>query len=88
MAEHKDLGTASHIKRTSHYTSLLARLLGLSEKESDIIFHASPMHDIGKIGIPDDILQNPGELTHEQSEIMKQHTTMGEASSAVPAPST
>jgi len=66
MAEHKDLGTASHIKRTSHYTSLLARLLGLSEKETDIIFHASPMHDIGKIGIPDEILQNPGKLTHSE----------------------
>ena len=77
MAEHKDLGTASHIKRTSHYTSLLARLLGLSEKETVIIFHASPMHDIGKIGIPDEILQNPGKLTLEQFEIMKQHTTMG-----------
>ena len=77
MAEHKDTGTASHIKRTSHYTSLLASLLGLSAKENDIIYHASPMHDIGKIGIPDEILQNPGELTCEQFETMKQHTTIG-----------
>lgn len=77
MAEHKDRGTASHIKRVSHYTSLLARLIGLSPKESDIIFHASPMHDIGKIGIPDDIIQNPGKLSIEEFETMKQHTTMG-----------
>ena len=77
MAEHKDKGTASHKKRVSHYTSLLAGLLGLSEKEADIIFIASPMHDIGKIALPDSILQNSGTLTVEEFEVMKQHTVMG-----------
>lgn len=77
MAEHKDKGTASHLKRVSHYTALLARLIGMPRKEIDIIFHASPMHDIGKIGVPDGILQNPGNLTQEEFDIMKQHTTMG-----------
>lgn len=77
MAEHKDTGTASHIKRVSHYTALLAGLLGLSDKETDIIFHASPMHDIGKIGIPDSILQNDRSLTVEEFEFMKRHTIMG-----------
>lgn len=77
MAEQKDKGTASHIRRVSHYASFLAKLLGLSSSEADVMFHASPMHDIGKIGIPDAILQNPGKLTAEEYYIMQQHTTMG-----------
>lgn len=77
MAEYKDKGTASHIRRVSHYTALLSRLLGLSEKETDILFNASPMHDIGKIGIPDEILQSSNKLTEEQYKIMQSHTVIG-----------
>lgn len=76
-AEHKEWQMASHLKRVSHYTALLAGRLGLSEEEADIMFFASPMHDIGKIGIPDEILLKPGKLTDEEFGIMKSHTGIG-----------
>lgn len=76
-AEYKEKQTASHLKRVSHYTALLAKCLRLSEEEADIMFFASPMHDIGKIGIPDEILLKPGKLTDEEFEIMKSHTGIG-----------
>jgi len=76
-AEHKDKCTSSHLKRVSHYTSFLASEIGLSKKEAEVIFHASPMHDIGKIGIPDDILLSPSKLTEEEFETMKKHTLIG-----------
>lgn len=78
-AEHKDECTASHLKRVSHYTSFLAISLGMSAKEVDLIYHASPMHDIGKIGIPDKILLHPGKLSKSGFEVMKKHTTIGGA---------
>lgn len=76
-AEHKDKCTASHLRRVSHYTSFLATTIGLSKKEAEVIFHASPMHDIGKIGIPDEIILSPGKLSPEEFETMKRHTLIG-----------
>ncbi len=76
-AEYRDDDTASHIKRTSHYTRFLAREIGCPSEDVDTFFYASPMHDIGKIGIPDQILLKPAPLTLEEFDIMKTHTTIG-----------
>lgn len=76
-AEFRDKETGSHIKRISFYSQLLARYLELTEAEVEIIFFASPMHDVGKIGIPDAILLKPDKLSDEEFEIMKSHTTIG-----------
>lgn len=76
-AEHKDEDIGTHVQRISYYSREFARLLGLDEEFIDRIFFASPMHDIGKIGIPDSILLKPGGLTPEEWVIMKGHTSMG-----------
>ena len=76
-AEHKDEDTGAHVKRISYYCRALARMLGLDEAFVDKIFFASPMHDIGKIGIHDHILLKPGKFTPEEWEIMKGHAAMG-----------
>ncbi|MEK7851665.1 MAG: HD domain-containing phosphohydrolase [Deltaproteobacteria bacterium] len=76
-AEYKDNDTASHIRRISLYTRYMAKDLGLSDEQAEIMFYASPMHDVGKIGIPDHILLKPGALTKEEFEVMKTHTTIG-----------
>lgn len=76
-AEYRDKETGKHIKRISLYSQLLARYLGLEETIAEAIFFASPMHDVGKIGIPDRILLKPGRLTEEEFEIIKTHTTIG-----------
>jgi putative two-component system response regulator len=76
-AEYKDEQTAAHIERVSHYCALLARGLGFPPQEVEILFHASPMHDVGKIGIPDRILLKPGKLIPEEWSLMQQHTIMG-----------
>ncbi|KPA13431.1 chemotaxis protein CheY [Candidatus Magnetomorum sp. HK-1] len=76
-SEYRDPETGSHIKRMSHYCQLLFKHIGRSDKECERILHASPMHDVGKIGIPDSILLKPGKLTNEEFETMKQHTTIG-----------
>ncbi len=76
-AEHRDNETGSHIVRMSHYATILGRACGMNEEECDILFHATPMHDVGKLGIPDRILLKPGKLTIEEFEIMKQHTVIG-----------
>ena len=76
-AEYRDRGTASHLTRVSHYVSFLAKTLGMSDKEAEVMFHASPMHDIGKIGIPDEILLNDGKLTAKEFDLMKRHTVIG-----------
>ena len=59
-AEYRDEDTGSHVRRISHFTSALARTMGMDDEFVDTIFYASPMHDIGKIGIPDSILLKPG----------------------------
>ncbi|WP_295442357.1 HD domain-containing phosphohydrolase [uncultured Thiodictyon sp.] len=76
-AEHKDEDLGSHVQRISAFSRVLAGLLGLDSGFVDTIFFASPMHDIGKIGIPDRVLLKPGALTPDEWEIMRQHTTMG-----------
>lgn len=76
-AEHRDNETGSHIVRMSHYAVVLGRACGMNEEECDILFHATPMHDVGKLGIPDKILLKPGKLDSEEWEIMKQHTVIG-----------
>ncbi len=76
-AEHKDETTGAHVQRISHYCRELAGVLGLDAGFVDRIFFASPLHDIGKIGIPDHILLKPGSLTPEEWSVMKGHTSMG-----------
>lgn len=76
-AEYRDKETGEHIKRIALYTQTIARYLKLDESEVEMLFFASPMHDVGKVGIPDYILLKPGKLTKEEFEIMKTHTTIG-----------
>jgi putative two-component system response regulator len=75
--EYRDLETGLHIVRMSQYCNLIAIELGLSRKDCDLISIASPLHDIGKIGIPDIILQKPAKLTEAEWEVMKTHTSIG-----------
>lgn len=75
--EYRDLETGMHIVRMSNYSVALAKASDFSKKQCDLILMASPLHDIGKIGIPDRILQKSGKLTAEEWEIMKSHTTIG-----------
>ena len=76
-AEYKDKDTGEHVKRISFYCQELARMLGMDAEFVDRIFFASPMHDIGKIGIPDHILLKPGSLTPDEWLIMNSHASMG-----------
>ncbi|MHA7774394.1 response regulator [Roseibium sp. M-1] len=69
--------TGHHVKRVAEISKLIALEYGLSEEEAEIIRFASPLHDIGKIGIPDAILNKPGKLTADEWDIMKTHTTLG-----------
>lgn len=76
-AEYRDKETANHIKRVSHYSRLIVVKLGLPKKEVELIFWAAPMHDIGKLGIPDAVLLKPGKLDPEERKIMEQHSVIG-----------
>jgi putative two-component system response regulator len=76
-AEYKDTDTGEHIVRMSQYSKILALALGVPELHAEQLRQAAPMHDIGKIGIPDAILLKPGSLTFEEFEQMKQHTVIG-----------
>ncbi|AWI55516.1 two-component system response regulator (plasmid) [Aquabacterium olei] len=76
-AEYKDNETGLHVVRMSQYARILALGMGWSEQQADDLLHAAPMHDIGKIGIPDHILLKPGPLTPEEWATMKQHPTIG-----------
>ena len=77
--EYKDEDTGDHIVRISRYCTLIAQKMGLPEETVELIQYASPMHDIGKIGIPDHILLKPDRLTNEEFDIVKNHTTIGAA---------
>jgi len=77
VAEFKDEDTGSHIRRISKYCSLLAQHLGWPENDMEIINYASPMHDIGKVGIPSDILLKPARLNPEEFALIKTHTIIG-----------
>lgn len=76
-AEFKDNETGMHVIRMSHYSRLLAEAISEDRQWSDLIFNASPMHDIGKIGIPDHILLKPGKLDDEEWKVMRQHPEFG-----------
>jgi len=76
-AEYKDNETGLHVIRMSHYTRLMARCYGGHESWVDMIFNAAPMHDVGKIGIPDSILLKPGKLDANEWNIMKKHAEFG-----------
>lgn len=77
IGETRSKETGNHVKRVAKYSYLLAKLVGLSEEESQLLELASPMHDIGKVGIPDNILNKPGKLTFDEFEIMKTHASLG-----------
>jgi putative two-component system response regulator len=76
-AEFRDNETGIHVQRMSLYAAVIGRAMGLSERDLDLLLNASPMHDLGKIGISDTILLKPGRLTPEEFETMKQHTKIG-----------
>lgn len=77
IAETRSKETGNHVKRVAEYSKILALKLGLPEKEAELLKLASPMHDIGKVGIPDNILNKPGKLTVEEFEVMKTHAQLG-----------
>ncbi|MDP3119461.1 MAG: two-component system response regulator [Sulfuricurvum sp.] len=85
LAETRDLETGNHIRRTQHYVKALAQKLKtnpnfgyfLSDAMIETLYKSAPLHDIGKVGIPDRILLKPGKLTHDEFKIMKTHTTLG-----------
>ena len=76
-AEYRDNETGLHIIRMSKFSQVLGLAAGLSEQDAEMLLNASPMHDIGKIGIPDAILLKPGKLDADEWETMKTHATMG-----------
>lgn len=85
LAETRDSDTGNHIRRTQHYVKALAEKLRdhpkfawyLTDTNINLLFKSAPLHDIGKVGIPDSILLKPGKLTPDEFEIMKTHTTLG-----------
>lgn len=77
IAESRSKETASHVKRVADYSKELAILSGLSQEDADLLYAASPMHDIGKVAIPDSILQKMGPLDDEEWLIMKTHPEIG-----------
>ncbi len=76
-AEYKDNETGLHVMRMSHYARTLALAAGSAKAEADELLHAAPMHDVGKIGIPDHILRKPGPLDDAEWAIMRQHPVIG-----------
>lgn len=76
-AEYRDKETGNHIRRMSHYSAIIAEQMGMSQEQVELIRLSSPMHDIGKVGIPDGILLKPGRLTPDERIIMESHTTIG-----------
>jgi len=77
VVETRSKETAHHIKRVVEYSRLVAKAAGLDDDDMDLLANASPMHDIGKIGIPDGILNKPGPLSADEFEIMKGHAAIG-----------
>jgi putative two-component system response regulator len=76
-SEFRDEDTGSHLRRMSHYSAGVARRMGLPSRTVEAILYSSPMHDVGKIGIPDQILLKPGKLESHEMQVMKMHTTIG-----------
>jgi len=76
-AEYKDNETGLHVLRMSKVACVLAKAVGMSDEDADLLLHAAPMHDIGKIGIADNILLKPGKLTPEERTVMMEHARIG-----------
>ncbi|MYM69971.1 response regulator [Pseudoduganella sp. FT55W] len=76
-AEYKDNETGLHVIRMSHYARILGLAVGMTEAEAEDLLHAAPMHDVGKIGIPDSILRKPAALDPDEWKIMQSHATIG-----------
>lgn len=76
-AEYRDEDTDAHLRRVSSYSVIIAERIGLPAEDIELLRYASPMHDIGKLGIPDAILLKPGKLTDEEYAEMKKHTLIG-----------
>ncbi|BEP28101.1 DUF3369 domain-containing protein [Helicovermis profundi] len=77
IVETRSKETANHVRRVAEYSYILAKAYGITEENAKILRLASPMHDIGKIGIPDNILNKPGKLTEAEFEIIKTHSMIG-----------
>jgi len=77
IGETRSRETGAHVKRVAEYSKFLALIVGLSSEEAEELKMASPMHDIGKVGIPDSILNKPGKLTDDEFVIMKTHAELG-----------
>ena len=77
VSEYRDENTFLHVKRVAEYSKILAKYMGLDNKTQEIIYQAAPLHDIGKIGIRDNVLLKTDRLSNEEFEIMKTHTTIG-----------
>lgn len=77
IGESRSKETGNHVKRVAEYSKLLALFYGLSEEESEMIKQASPMHDIGKVAIPDSVLNKPGRFNEEERAIMDTHAQLG-----------
>ena len=76
-AEYKDEDTGLHVVRMSHYSKIVALAMGMNGDDAELVFNAAPMHDIGKIGIPDRILQKPAKLEASEWSVMRQHPEIG-----------
>ena len=76
-AEFKDDETGYHVIRMSHYSKMLGRAAGMPEYRAELLFNAAPMHDVGKIGVPDSILQKPGPLSADEWTVVKRHPAIG-----------
>lgn len=76
-AEFKDDETGYHVIRMSHYCRMMALAVGMPDYRAEILFNAAPMHDVGKIGVPDSILEKPGPLTPDEWSIVKRHPVIG-----------
>lgn len=77
IGEIRSKETGNHVKRVAEYSYILAKGLGMSDEEADLLRMASPMHDIGKVAIPDAVLNKPGKLTEAEYELMQSHASIG-----------
>lgn len=77
ICESRSKETGNHVKRVAEYSKLFAKKIGMDEEEAELVKESSPMHDIGKIAIPDEILKKPGKLNEAEYKIMQGHTELG-----------
>lgn len=77
LGEYRDSETGQHVVRVGRYSALFGQLLGMGKEEVEALLYTTPMHDIGKVGLPDSILHKEGALSSEEMELMKEHTKIG-----------